>query len=109
MAKSDAKKLDDEEVLRAFRACPKLDAARGRELLPDVMDAIEPLADSLCVDWPAVLLSVLVAISVLAPEDSLVIAPSVTVRSVVWACLLHPGSTNSSGVVGCACSALTKV
>jgi hypothetical protein len=36
----------------------------------------------------------------LAPEDSFMIAPSVVVRSVIWACLVHPGSTNSSGIVG---------
>eukprot|EP00973_Karenia_brevis_P065565 9114061-Karenia_brevis.AAC.1 len=73
------------------------------------MAASQPLADALCVDWPAVLLAVLVAVASLAPEDSLMIAPLVMVRSVIWACLLHPGPANSLGVVGCIAVAIEKI
>ena len=101
--------MDEEEILRAFRACPRLDVEQARQHAPDIMKSIEPLADSLCVAWPSVLLAVLVATASLAPEDRFELAPSVTVRSVVWACLLHPGSTNSSGVVGCIADSLMKL
>jgi hypothetical protein len=109
MSKPDKKMPDDEDILRAFRACPELDVCQARVFVPAIMEAIEPLADALCVSWPSVLLAVLVAVASLAPEDSLEIAPSVTVRSVIWACLLHPGATNSSGVVGCIACALEKL
>ena len=45
----------------------------------------------------------------LAPDDCLKIAPSVKVRSVIWACMVHPGSTNSSRVVGSEGDALVKI
>jgi hypothetical protein len=97
MSKPEKKMPDDEDILRAFRACPELDVCQARIFVPAIMEAIEPLADALCVSWPSVLLAVLVAVASLAPEDSLEIAPSVTVRSVIWACLLHPGATNFLG------------
>jgi hypothetical protein len=42
-------------------------------------------------------------------QDRLEIAPSIVLPSVIWACLLHPGSTNSSGVIGAISGALEKV
>jgi len=45
------KKLDQEEVLRAFRACPDLAARKFQQLLPHVFQAVGPLADALCVTW----------------------------------------------------------
>lgn len=42
-------------------------------------------------------------------QDALEIAPSVVVHSVIWACLLHPGSTNSSGVVGVISASLEAI
>ena len=109
MSKSDAKRIDEDEISRAFLACPKLPVERARSLAPDIMMAMEPLADALCVQWTSVLLGALVGVASLAPEDGLEIAPSVKVRSVVWSCLLHPGSTNSSGVVGCVADAIGKI
>ena len=106
--KNEPKKPDEEEVLRAFRACPELNIGQARTYVPEIMEAIEPLADSLCVCWPSVLLGVLVAIASLAPEDSFDIAPSVKVRSEWWALLLHP-STSSSGIVGCIAAAFAKI
>jgi hypothetical protein len=45
------KEPSEEEILHAFRACPLLDLDKARQLIPEVMAAIEPLADSLCVHW----------------------------------------------------------
>ena len=65
----ERKAPDDEEILCAFRAAPELDAEQARRYVPELMDAIQPLADALCVDWASVLLAVLVATAALAPED----------------------------------------
>lgn len=100
----------EEEMLQAFRMSPQdppVESARGH--VPAIMQAIEPLAASLSVRWPAVLLAVLVATAALSPEDTLEIAPSVKVRSVIWVLMLHPGATNSSGVTGCIADALQRI
>ena len=53
-----------------------------------------------------VFLAVLIVIGALVPKDRFELTPSIVMSSAVWAVLLHPGSTNSSGVVRVAAAAL---
>ena len=90
---------DDDEQLRAFRACPLLDPAAFQAWLPDVMWASQMLADTLAVCWEWGFLALLTVTSGLIPQDRLEPAPSISIPSSLWVVLLHPGATNSSGVV----------
>lgn len=53
-----------------------------------------------------VFLAMLIMIGALVPKDRFELTPSIVMSSAVWAVLLHPGSTNSSGVVRVAAAAL---
>ena len=90
---------EDDEQLRAFRACPVLQADAFQAWLPDVMWAAQALADTLAVCWEWGLLALLTVCSGLIPEDRFEPAPSISIPSSLWVVLLHPGATNSSGVV----------
>ena len=90
----------DDAILRAFRMSPVADTEKARGLCPELIATMEPLCDSMCVEWLSTTTAVLVAVGSCAPEDTFLMAPSVPVRSVAWVCLLHPGSTNSSKIVG---------
>lgn len=59
---------------------------------------------SFCSRW--IFLALLVVVGALVPKDRFELAPSIAISSAVWAVLLHPGSTNSSGVVSLASSTL---
>lgn len=90
----------DDSILHAFRTVPVADKARACELLPELVEIMEPLCESMCLDWLSTTIGVLVGVGSCAPEDTFLIAPSIPVRSVAWVCLLHPGSTNSSKIIG---------
>lgn len=99
MPPSKASCPDDDEQLRAFRACPVLKPEPFEAWLPDVMWAAHMLADTLAVCWEWGLLALLTVASGLVPEDRFEPAPSISIPSSLWVVLLHPGATNSSGVV----------
>ena len=80
---------DDDEQLRAFRACPVLKAEAFQAWLLDVMWAARALADTLAVCWEWGLL----ALSGLIPVDRFEPAPSISSPSSLWVVLLHPGAT----------------
>ena len=77
---------DNDQILRAFRACPKLDLTRCRELLPEVMKAAEMVSKTLmvCVEWG--LWTLIMVTAACAPQDRLKLTPSCTVRAVLWVC-----------------------
>ena len=54
-------------------------------------------------------MALLTVIGALTPKDRLELTPSIVLSSACWAVLLHPGSTNSSGVVRVAAMALEGV
>jgi hypothetical protein len=41
----------DDDILHSFRVCPQADIARARALQPKIMECVELIADTLCVDW----------------------------------------------------------
>ena len=53
-----------------------------------------------------VLMAMVVVVGSLVPEDRLELTPSIVLSSATWAVLMHPGSTNSSGVIRVAALAL---
>ena len=77
MPPSKASCPDDDEQLRAFRACPVLKPEPFEAWLPDVMWAAHMLADTLAVCWEWGLLALLTVASGLVPEDRFEPAPSV--------------------------------
>ena len=89
----------DEEQLRAFRACPPLDEAAARQLCPDIMATVMQITNTLGVCWQWTLAAMLSMVSGLVPQARYELAPSVEVPASMWVVLLHPGSTNSSGVI----------
>jgi hypothetical protein len=97
---------DENEILRAFRACPKTPKADFEAILPDMMDAATLLADTQGVGWEWGLLALLVTASSCAPQDRFESAPSIPISSALWTCLIHPGATNSSGIIRVVTSAL---
>ena len=93
------KELDEEEVLRAFRACPQLSPDDAAKLCPDIMRVVMLLSNCLGVCWQWTLGALLCVAGALVPQASYLPAPSVEVQSSIWVLLLQPGGTNSSGVV----------
>ena len=91
MPPSKASCPDDDEQLRAFRACPVLKPEPFEAWLPDVMWAAHMLADTLAVCWEWGLLALLTVASGLVPEDRFEPAPSISIPSSLWVVLLHPG------------------
>ena len=96
----------EDEQLRAFRACPKLPQEEFQAWLPHVMWAANLVANSLAVCWEWGFLALLSVVSGLVPEDRFEAAPSVRIPSSLWIVLLHPGATNTSGIVHAVASAV---
>ena len=107
MAERDPPTEDD--MLRAFRACPKLDREAAVQLCPEIVEVSEMLARCLCVHWEWVLLALLASVGSLIPQDRFVSAPSLEVPSSLWIILLHPGATNTSGVISLVTKAMSKL
>ena len=86
---------------------------RGREAAvqacPEVAEVSEMLARCLSVHWEWTLLALLAAVGVLIPQDRFVSAPSLDVPSSLWIILLHPGATNTSGVISLVTNSLNKL
>ncbi|CAK0862761.1 unnamed protein product, partial [Prorocentrum cordatum] len=99
----------EDEMLRAFRACPVLDRETAVQHCPEVVEVSEMLAKCLAVHWEWVLLALLACVGVLIPEDRFETAPSIEVQSSLWIILIHPGATNSSGVISLVTKAMTKL
>ena len=51
-------------------------------------------------------MAMMVIVGSLVPKDRLELTPSIVLSSASWAVLMHPGSTNSSGVIRVAALAL---
>eukprot|EP00975_Prorocentrum_lima_P045003 9424581-Prorocentrum_lima.AAC.1 len=94
MAKLEPPTEDD--MLRAFSACPHLDREVACQECPEVVEVSEMLARCLAVHWEWMLLALLACVGSLIPEDRFATAPSIEVPSSLWIILLHPGATNSS-------------
>ena len=90
----------EDEQLQAFRACPPLPMSDGEMLCPEVVQAAKMLADSLAVCWEWGFFALISLVSALIPQDRFEPAPSIALPSSMWVCLLHPGATNTSAVVG---------
>ncbi|CAK0824195.1 unnamed protein product, partial [Prorocentrum cordatum] len=99
----------EDEMLRAFRACPVLDRETVVQHCPEVVEVSEMLAKCLAVHWEWVLLALLACVGALIPEDHFETAPSIEVQSSLWSILIHPGATNSSGVISVVTKAMTKL
>lgn len=108
-AKAKRETPDEALQLRAFRACPELDLQALRELCPEVVATAAQLADTLsvCPEWS--LLALLSIAGGLVPRDRFEPAPSISISSSMWVCLLHPGATNSSGVIRVISMAVEKM
>ena len=93
------KEPEEEQVLRAFRACPKLSPDQAAELCPEIMQVVNLIGNTLGVCWQWVLAALLGIAGGLVPQARYELAPSVEVQSAMWVLLLQPGATNSSGTV----------
>lgn len=107
MAKRDPPIEDD--MLRAFRACPRIDREAMYQECPEVVEVSEMLARCLAVHWEWMLLALLACVGSLIPEDRFATAPSIEVPSSLWIILLHPGATNTSGVIGLVTKVMTQL
>ena len=74
-----------------------------------MVEVSEMLARCLAVHWEWVLLALLACAGALIPEDRFETAPSIEVPSSLWIMLLHPGATNSSGVIGVVTKAMAEL
>ena len=99
----------DDDQLRAFRACPPLDAAAAPRLCPEIMTVVMQITSTLGVCWQWTLAALLSMVSGLVPQARYELAPSIEVPSSLWVVLLHPGGTNSSGVVRLVIQTLQKL
>ena len=90
---------DLEEQLAAFRMCPQLPPERGRELLPELMEVSELLAQTQSVGWQWGCFPICVGAGAMVPDAWMVLTPSCRFKGGVWVSLLHPGAVNSSGVI----------
>jgi hypothetical protein len=95
--------------LQAFRSCPRFSKELGMETCPEVVEAAELVANTLSVCWEWGLLGLLSVASGVVPKDRFEPAPSISTPSSMWTCLIHPGSTNSSGVLRVTASAVEKM
>ena len=91
--------LASKDMLEAFRNCPQMDAAVGRSFCPAVVDVCTMIGDTLGLGWEWPCLALMSCAPALSPRDRMEMFPSNEIRAVVWACLCHPGATNSSGVI----------
>ena len=89
----------EDDQLRAFRACPKFDVTQAASQCPEIMGVMTLISNTLGVCVPWVLAAALVIAAGLVPQARYELAPSVSVPSSMWIILLHPGATNSSGVI----------
>ena len=91
--------LASKDMLEAFRNCPQMDAAVGRSFCPAVVDVCTMIGDTLGLGWEWPCLALMSCAPALSPRDRMEMFPSNEISAVVWACLCHPGATNSSGVI----------
>ena len=96
---SNQQEPTDEAQLHAFRACPKLSSVEAAAHCPHIMKVVMLITNTLGVCWQWVLAAALVITAGLVPQARYELAPSVDVPSSMWVLLLHPGATNTSGVV----------
>ena len=96
----------DEQQPRAFRA---FDVGAGKALCPDVVPAPQMVADTLSVCCELGLLALLSMCAGLVPKDRFEPAPSISMNSTMWVCLIQPGSANSSGVIRVVTLAVEKM
>ena len=89
----------EDEQLRAFRACPKLSFETASAMLPNLVKAAKMLADTQAVCWEWGLFSIISLGSSLVPQDRFEPTPAISLPSSMWVCMVHPGATNSSGVI----------
>lgn len=99
----------EDEILQAFRACPILDKEEARKLCPEIVEVSDMLARCLSVDWMWALLALLAVAGAMIPQDRFEPAPSIEVPSSLWIVLLHPGATNTSGVIAVITKAVTAL
>ena len=86
-----------EAELAAYRGIQDPDASRVHAALPELFDVCKMLGNTESVNWLWILVPLATVAPQLSPRDVLVFCPSVEVLGTLWACLLHPGSCNSSG------------
>ena len=83
----------------AFRNLPSPDDDKARALLPDLFEFCSDLGRTQSLPWLWILLGLATIVCQLSPRDILELAPSVEVHGALWTCLLHLGSSNSSGLL----------
>jgi hypothetical protein len=98
-----------DEQLRAFRSCPPLEVQECTRLLPNLMRVAMMVSATLmvCPEWG--LFAILTIISALVPADRFRHCPALKVSSAMWVNLLHPGATNSSGVIALVARTVEKL
>jgi hypothetical protein len=93
------KEPTEDEILQAFRSCARIDTNKAEELSPDVVAVCQMVGSCLAVHWVWVLLALLTLVGGLIPQDRFETAPSIELPSSLWVVLLHPGATNTSGII----------
>ena len=83
----------------AFRAVPEPDTERARQLLPDVVEVCGLLGRTQSLNWNMVAIPSATVSRQLSPKDVFQLCKSVEVPGSLWTMLLHPGSTNTSGLL----------
>ena len=98
-SEQDCAAPSEAEQLAAFRRCAPADEDKARSLLPQVVSTMELLSSTQCVDWSWLLLAAAAGVPQLSPRDRLQLCESILIPGSIWACLIHPGATNTSGII----------
>ncbi|CAJ1339118.1 unnamed protein product, partial [Effrenium voratum] len=98
-SEQDCAAPSEAEQLAAFRRCAPADEDKARSLLPQVVSTMELLSNTQCVDWSWLLLAAAAGVPQLSPRDRLQLCESILIPGSIWACLIHPGATNTSGII----------
>lgn len=97
-----AKRLSNEDVVNDFfkelEQTP-FPETKIKELFPDLVAAAERIASLQSVPWPWVLMCELSLTSFLAPTACLYPVNSIRLFPVFWTFFMHPGSTQTSGLL----------
>ena len=93
----------------AFRDIPVPSTDKAAAFLPDVVEVCQLVGETQSLHWLWVAVGLATVAPCLDPKNTLELCPSVAVPGSLWTALLHPGSTNSPGLLKVFTKALEKV